>query len=379
MHDTPLTPSEFVALFNQTLEAAWPVVVIEGELSDFRIAKNKWAYFDLKDEEASVRFFGSVYVLPGPLTDGLTVRVVGTPRLHPRFGFTINIQSIVPVGEGSLRKAAELLHRKLEAEGLFAPERKRTLPEIPEVVGLITASDSAAYADFSKTLRERWGGLEVQLIDVYVQGEQAPGQITTAIATFNRRAEPPEVLVITRGGGSLNDLAAFNDERVVRAVAASRTPTLVAIGHEVDISLAELAADMRASTPSNAAALLVPDRAHELSVVRAAKADLVRRLSTAHEQLAHRIADQTAKIQTAANRLLSDERLKLANLKRVIVLLNPKEALQRGYAILSSNKGLISSVKQVKTGNQLTAEVSDGKIRTIVSKTILNAKESQNS
>ena len=379
MHDTPLTPSEFVALFNQTLEAAWPVVVIEGELSDFRIAKNKWTYFDLKDEEASIRFFGSVYVLPGPLTDGLTVRVIGTPRLHPRFGFTINIQSIVPVGEGSLRKAAELLHRKLEAEGLFAPERKRTLPEIPEVVGLITASDSAAYADFSKILRERWGGLEVQLIDVYVQGEQAPGQITTAIATFNRRAEPPEVLVITRGGGSLDDLAAFNDERVVRAVAASRTPTLVAIGHEVDISLAELAADMRASTPSNAAALLVPDRAHELSVVRAAKADLVRRLSTAHQQLAHRIADQTAKIQTAANRLLSDERLKLANLKRVIVLLNPKEALQRGYAILSSNKGLISSVKQVKTGNQLTAEVSDGKIRTIVSKTILNAKESQNS
>ena len=379
MHDTPLTPSEFVALFNQTLEAAWPVVVIEGELSDFRIAKNKWAYFDLKDEEASVRFFGSVYVLPGPLTDGLTVRVAGTPRLHPRFGFTINIQSIVPVGEGSLRKAAELLHRKLEAEGLFAPERKRTLPEIPEVVGLITASDSAAYADFCKILRERWGGLEVQLIDVYVQGEQAPGQITTAIATFNRRAEPPEVLVITRGGGSLDDLAAFNDERVVRAVAASRTPTLVAIGHEVDISLAELAADMRASTPSNAAALLVPDRAHELSVVRAAKADLVRRLSAAHQQLAHRIADQTAKIQTAANRLLSDERLKLANLKRVIVLLNPKEALQRGYAILSSNKGLISSVKQVKTGNQLTAEVSDGKIRTIVSKTILNAKESQNS
>ena len=379
MHDTPLTPSEFVALFNQTLEAAWPVVVIEGELSDFRIAKNKWTYFDLKDEEASIRFFGSVYVLPGPLTDGLTVRVAGTPRLHPRFGFTINIQSIVPVGEGSLRKAAELLRRKLEAEGLFAPERKRTLPEIPEVVGLITASDSAAYADFSKILRERWGGLEVQLIDVYVQGEQAPGQITTAIATFNRRAEPPEVLVITRGGGSLDDLAAFNDERVVRAVAASRTPTLVAIGHEVDISLAELAADMRASTPSNAAALLVPDRAHELSVVRAAKADLVRRLSTAHQQLAHRIADQTAKIQTAANRLLSDERLKLANLKRVIVLLNPKEALQRGYAILSSNKGLISSVKQVKTGNQLTAEVSDGKIRTIVSKTILNAKESQNS
>src|SRR3989344_5479677 len=326
MHDTPLTPSEFVALFNQTLEAAWPVVVIEGELSDFRIAKNKWAYFDLKDEEASVRFFGSVYVLPGPLTDGLTVRVAGTPRLHPRFGFTINIQSIVPVGEGSLRKAAELLRRKLEAEGLFAPERKRTLPEIPEVVGLITASDSAAYADFSKTLRERWGGLEVQLIDVYVQGEQAPGQITTAIATFNRRAEPREVLVITRGGGSLDDLAAFNDERVVRAVAASRTPTLVAIGHEGDISLAELAADVRASTPSNAAALLMPDKKHELSLLKQIKKDISGRLLTVHDELVTAVGDQFTKVQDAAKGLLDNEQNRLAALRQLADLLNPRAA-----------------------------------------------------
>src|SRR3989344_743219 len=161
MNDTPLSPSEFVAIFNQTLETAWPVVVIEGELSDFRISKNKWVYFDLKDEQASVHFFGSVYNLPGPLEDGLTVRVIGAPRLHPRFGFTVNVQFMVPIGAGSLRKAFELLRRKLEAEGLFAPERKRPLPPIPETVGLITSAASAAYSDFIKNLNDRWMGVEI--------------------------------------------------------------------------------------------------------------------------------------------------------------------------------------------------------------------------
>jgi exodeoxyribonuclease VII large subunit len=377
MQDIPLSPSEFVALFNQTLEAAWPVVVIEGELSDFRVAKNKWVYFDLKDEEASVRFFGSVYNLPGPLTDGLTVKVVGAPRLHPRFGFTINVQSIVPTGEGSLRKVAELLRRKLEAEGLFAPERKRPLPAIPETVGLITAQASAAYSDFIKILGERWGGLEIQLIDVYVQGEQAPPQLVAAIETFNRRAAPPEVLVITRGGGSLDDLAAFNDERVVRAVAASRTPTVVAIGHEIDVSLAELAADMRASTPSNAASLLVPDKKHELLLAKQNKNDLSRRLAAIHEQLTNQVRDQLTKIEDSIKRLLDDEKAKLDSLKRLSQLLDPKAALRRGYAILTSSGRFVSSVNQVRAGERLVAELSDGKIRSVVSVISPNAKASK--
>ena len=335
MNDTPLSPSEFVAIFNQTLETAWPVVVIEGELSDFRISKNKWVYFDLKDEQASVHFFGSVYNLPGPLEDGLTVRVIGAPRLHPRFGFTVNVQFMVPIGAGSLRKAFELLRRKLEAEGLFAPERKRPLPPIPETVGLITAGASAAYSDFVKVLSERWGGLEVQLIDVYVQGDQAPAQLSAAVDFFNRLAKPPEVLVITRGGGSLDDLAAFNDERVVRAVAASRTPTLVAIGHEVDISLAELAADVRASTPSNAAALLMPDKKHELSLLKQIKKDISGRLLTVHDELVTAVGDQFTKVQDAAKGLLDNEQNRLAALRQLADLLNPRAALDRGYAILS--------------------------------------------
>ncbi len=217
-------------------------------------------YFDLKDDESSVKFFGTVYALPGPLEDGMVVRVSGSPRLHPQYGFSVNYTNIQPVGEGSLRKAADLLAAKLEKEGLFAPERKRALPYPPGRVALITAGGSAAYADFVKILNARWRGVAVEHFDVLVQGEQAPGQIVSAIAAANALAAVPDVLVLTRGGGSAEDLAAFSTEPVVRAVAGSRVPTLVAIGHEVDFSLAELAADRRASTPSNAAELLTPDR-----------------------------------------------------------------------------------------------------------------------
>lgn len=245
MNDTVFTPTDFVAVFNQTIEHVYPVVTIEGELANFKVSRNAWVYFDIKDDLASIKFFGSVYSLPGPLEDGLKLRVVGAPRLHPQFGFSITFQSIQPVGEGAVKKAADLLRDKLEAEGLFAPERKRPLPEIPRRIGLVTAEASAACADFIKILGERWGGLEILLVDVLVQGAEAPIQITSAMKHFEQLSPLADVIVLTRGGGSAEDLAAFNDERVVRAIAGSRTPTLVAIGHEVDVSLAELAADRR--------------------------------------------------------------------------------------------------------------------------------------
>lgn len=266
--------SDFVAYLNQTLEIAYPFVTIEGELSNFRVSKNRWVYFDLKDAGASVRFFGTVYSLPGPLEDGMVVRVSGSPRLHAQYGFSVNFQAIQPVGEGSIRKAADLLQAKLAAEGLFDPQRKRALPYPPRRIALITAGGSAAYADFIKITNARWRGLTIDHYDVLVQGEQAPGQIVAAIGAVNALADVPDVLVLTRGGGSAEDLAAFSSELVTRAVAASRVPTLVAIGHEVDISLAELAADQRASTPSNAAELLTPDRQEVLRQLAADKQDL---------------------------------------------------------------------------------------------------------
>jgi exodeoxyribonuclease VII large subunit len=368
MQDLVLTPADFVALLNQTLEFAYPSVIIEGELSNFRVSKNRWLYFDLQDEQASVKFFGTVYNLPGPLEDGLKIRVVGSPRLHPRFGFSVNVVSISAVGEGSIKKAAQLLQAKLTAEGLFEPARKRLLPAIPETIGLITAGNLAAYGDFIKILGERWGGVEVQLADVYVQGTQSPLQIVRAIEYFNERPALPDVLIITRGGGSAEDLAAFSDERVVRAVAASRIPTLVAIGHEIDTSLAELAADQRASTPTNAAQLAVPNRAEVIAGLRAAGNSLGASLSQDF-QLAIANTVQSREYLTARVKvLLSDNQSLLISNRKLMGVFDPAAALKRGYAIASKGGAHISSIKQLKLNDQLAVQLSDGRIDSKITK-----------
>ena len=152
MHDQVLKVGEFVALLNQTLELAYPSVLIEGEVSSFRVSKNKWLYFDLKDDEAKVSFFGSVYNLRTPLEDGMKVIVRGSPRHHPLYGFTVNVQQVQLAGEGTIKRAFELLKKKLEQEGLFDAERKRPLPEFPGRIGLITSEQAAAYSDFMKIL-----------------------------------------------------------------------------------------------------------------------------------------------------------------------------------------------------------------------------------
>lgn len=373
-HELIFTPTDFVAALNQTLEYAFPSVIIEGELSGFKVAKNRWVYFNLKDETASVPFFGTVYALPGPLEDGLTVRVVGTPRLHSRFGFSVNFQSILPVGEGALKKAADLLLKKLSAEGLFEPERKRSLPQIPSRVGLITAASSAAAADFLKILNERWGGVEVLLADVYVQGESSPLQLVEAVERFNQLSEVPEVLVITRGGGSAEDLAAFSDERVVRAVAASRIPTLVAIGHEVDISLAELAADRRASTPSNAAQILVPDKKHHLAVLQSTRTSLNQALRSISASARQELQNKRAQTYRLMEDLITRELNRLAASQKLIKLFDPEAALARGYALVSQQGKYLKSVAGVKAGDKLNLKLVDGTIKTAVEKVIVDGK-----
>jgi exodeoxyribonuclease VII large subunit len=370
MQDVILSPTDFVALVNQTLEFAYPNVVIEGELCNFRVAKNRWVYFALKDDVSVVQFFGTIYQLPGPLEDGLNVRVLGSPRLHAKFGFSINIISMAPVGEGSIKKAADLLAAKLAAEGLFATERKRSLPEAPQRVGLITAGNSAAYADFVKILNERWGGVEVNFADVYVQGDQAPLSIVRAIEHINQLASPPEVLVITRGGGSAEDLAAFNDERVVRAVAASRIPTVVAIGHEVDESLAELAADARASTPTNAAQLIVPDRKHELTNLKLRRKFFRDEVIDLYESNVQSLGRNKQFLNEQIKRLLEVEMDRLAANRRLNALFDPKAALKRGYAIVRRHGKVVSSAGQISRGDTLSIDLADGKLEVTTNEVI---------
>ena len=362
MEEVILSPTDFVAVLNQTLEFAYPTVTVQGELANFQVSKGRWVYFQLKDEYSSVKFFGTVQQLSGPLEDGLMMQVRGLPRLHPLYGFSVNVQFMQPVGEGSLKKAAALLEAKLTAEGLFASERKRPLPYAPRKIGLITSGESAAYHDFIKILNERWAGVEVCLADVQVQGEPAIGQIVRALEYFNTHDQSVEAIVITRGGGSADDLAAFSTELVTRAVAASRVPTLVAIGHEVDISLAELAADQRASTPSNAAQLLVPDKQAILGGLEISRQALGQRLLATVTDKQKAVADAGLALGQAIQRLL-DQAKQTLNLRReVLEALSPEAALKRGYAIVRQAGKVVRSAKQLKAGTDVAIGLSDGQV-----------------
>ena len=294
------------------------------------------------------------------------LKVAGQPRLHNLYGFSVTIQNIKPAGEGSIRKAADLLRIKLDKEGLFDPGRKRTLPYPPAKVGLITSCQSAAYADFLKVLGARWGGIGVELIDVQVQGENAVGQIVEAVAQFNSLSHPPEVLVIIRGGGSPEDLAAFSTEHVTRAVAASRVPTLVAIGHEIDTSLAELAADLRASTPSNAAELLVPDRRHlqtELasSLMQLDKAAAAQLVSAKQDITTY----GTAMVDAVVSRI-EREALQLTSVRTLLQAFNPAAILERGYAIVRQQGEVVRSAGQLSRGVIVETQLATGSFKAYV-------------
>ena len=359
-HELSIGVTEFVELLNQTFDFAYPSLLITGELANLRISKNKWVYFDLKDDNSSVKFFGTIYQLPGPLEDGMLLKVRGTPHLHNQYGFSVTVQSIQPTGEGTIKRAAELLQAKLQAEGLFDPARKRSLPYPPRRIGLVASGQSAAYADFIKIINVRFGGLDILHIDVQVQGEIAPSQIIAALQQFNELPVPPDVIVLIRGGGSPEDLAAFSTELVTRAVAASRVPTIVGIGHEVDVCMAELAADRRASTPSNAAELLVPDKAAALIELATIKGQFHAQgrvlLQSSRLDLADALSDLTEIVQDK----IADQRSHLKNAHQILEALNPAALLRRGYAIIHQPTGLLKSVGNYDPKLPLQITLSDG-------------------
>ncbi len=370
-HDIELGVSDFVALLNQTMEYAYPSVIITGELANFRVSKNRWVYFDLKDDTASVKFFGTVYQLPGPLEDGMILKVRGTPKLHQLYGFSVTVMTMQPAGEGTIRRAAELLEAKLTSEGLFDLARKRALPYPPQRIGLVASRQSAAYADFIKILDARWRGVAIDLIDVQVQGEPAPGQIVQALEHFNALSQPPDVLVLIRGGGSPEDLAAFSTEQVTRAVAASRIVTLVAIGHEVDTCLAELAADQRGSTPSNAAELLVPDRGQALASLAQAGVRLEQLGARQIAVAAKRLLLQRQQLDQAIGFMLEQAMTALGARQTLLSALSPEAILQRGYALVRLNGKVVRQAQQLAAMDRVSLQLFDGS----VAATILNKGE----
>jgi exodeoxyribonuclease VII large subunit len=326
--------SDFVALTNQTLEYAYPSVEIEGEVAGFKVNQGKFVFFDLKDDGASVGCCMMLFQLRTPIEDGMKVVVTASPKLTQWGKFSLTVRAIRPSGEGSLKKSFDLLKAKLDKEGLFAPERKRPLPYAPTRVAVISSTQAAGYADFMKIANDRWGGVHFSVAQVQVQGVSAPDQMIRALKYFNEQEILPDVIVMIRGGGSADDLSAFNDELLVREIAASRIPTLVGVGHEIDTSLADLAADVRAATPSNAAQLLVPDRHEIIRAVRYQVRSLVPKVELSFVQSRALIREQLERCLSATERSIEQQRLAVGTLRRVLGELDPHKVLARGYAIV---------------------------------------------
>lgn len=360
-------PSDFVAVLNQTLEFSYPSVVIQGEIVDFRVRKNKWVYFKLVDENASVSFFGSVYQLSYEVREGMLLEVRGHPRLHPLYGFSVQVQSLQPVGEGSIKKSADLLMEKLKKEGLFESTRKRLIEVPPQRIGLITSAESAAYQDVIKILTNRWSGLGIEVIDVHVQGESAQADICSAVAQFAEQADPPDVLLLTRGGGSAEDLAVFSTEHVTRAVADSRIPIVVAIGHETDISLAELAADMRASTPSNAAEMLVPHKDDVLVYLSEVRERVAVYMLRIIQQQRETVANNRSETRRALRECLAQHKHHIHTQRNIVRALDPYSLLQRGYAVVRTKDGrAVRSGKDIRVNDEVSIILKDAKARALV-------------
>ncbi len=374
--------SEFIKNINDIIAGEF---VVEGEISQYKISQGKWIFFDIKDEYSCLNCFSTVYMLPAPLEDGMRVQVLGYPKIHDKSGrFSFTVQKVVPIGVGALQRAYALLKEKLTLEGLFVAERKRALPEMPQRIGVIASRDSAAFGDFKRIITERWGGLEILLRHVTVQGESATGEIVAAFQEFNALPEACEVIALIRGGGSLEDLAAFNSEEVVRAVYGSKSPVVTGVGHEQDVTLVDFVADVRAATPTHAAQLVTADRREfvlnlDLGLRRiqdVLEYRLVRQRSNIDEQtnVFNRFFDRCIqqgrfmieRFESVPRTLLAltTERLTaVTHAEQLLASGNPRRVLARGYSIVRNAKGkILKKAGSVDSGETLMVELAEGEI-----------------
>ena len=359
----PFSVSDFIAITNQVLDTAYPVVEIEGEVASFKTNQDKYVFFDLKDEDASVGCFMMLWQLRQPIEDGMKVVVTGSPKLTKWGKFSVTVRAIRPSGEGAIKKSFEILKAKLESEGLFAAERKRPIPSIPARIGLISSPEAAGYIDFITILNDRWGGVRVDVAAVPVQGVGAADKIIRAIEYFNTRNELPEVIVIVRGGGSADDLSVFNDEPLVRAIAGSRVPTMVGVGHEVDVTLADLAADVRAATPSNAAQLLVPDRRNIAAGVRSQIQGVLPHIQTALQEQKRQVNNLLGNALRSIEQRVQSAKHQATSLSAVLLQLDPRTVLARGYALVRGDIDVGNLIEIETQKSIIKAEVKDVKER----------------
>jgi exodeoxyribonuclease VII large subunit len=393
-----LSVSQFTDVLKEILEGAFPVVWISGEISNFsRHSPSGHCYLTLKDEHAQIRaviWKGTAQRIPSELHDGLEIIVRGHLDLYaPRGEYKLIVDELQLKGLGALELKFRQLHEKLTAEGLFSPDRKRPLPLFPRRIAFVTSPTGAAIRDFLEVLRRRWRGVHVLVVPVRVQGIGAAEEIAAAIAAVNQLATPVDILVVGRGGGSLEDLWSFNEEVVVRAIHASRIPVVSAVGHEIDVTLADLVADVRALTPSEAAERVVPameaihatlrDRQSRLAAaLKSRSQEARRRLESLESRPAlkkpfdrlHNLAQQLDQCQSRCARavrvLLDRTRQRAAAVTNHFESLSPLGVLARGYSLTTriGESRPIFAAGQLSPGESIHTRLSRGSLISRVEK-----------
>jgi len=375
-----------IILNDHRLQDVWVV----GEVSNMTQAASGHWYFTLKDSKAQLQCVmwrsntAKQAVVP---REGDQIQVHGHIDIYPDRGvYQLYADDIRAAGIGNLYQQFEALKVKLQAEGLFDEARKRPLPSFPQKIGVVTSPTAAAFQDIQNVLRRRFPLAEVILSPTLVQGDEAPSQIVAAIERLNALADV-DVILVTRGGGSIEDLWAFNDERVARAIAASRIPTVAGVGHEIDFTIADFVADRRAPTPSAAAEVITPDSAELRADLRNLTTDLTtrieihianlrRQLETVQRTMQltspqNRIANQRQRIDDLNRRLLSQlqaqfrqRRERLQSRTAALHAANPQAILERGYAIVYRSKdgSRIQSARSERPGTGITVQLHDGEL-----------------
>lgn len=396
--DTTFSVSELTAYIKASIEACFPSVIIEGEISNFKPSSSGHYYFTLKDEGASIAavlFKGKARYLDFIPKDGMTVRVKGAVTVYAQRGaYQIVVDTMEQAGTGDILKAIEELRRKLAAEGLFDQSRKRPLPKFPKTIGVVTSPNGAALQDILNITQRRNNSISIVILPCTVQGNDAPKTIIKQIEAANK-FDIADVLIVGRGGGSLEDLLPFSDEGVVRAVAASRIPVVSAVGHEVDTALSDYAADLRAPTPSAAAELVTPLKDDVYSFLQDSTAEM-------YEILMNRIANGRLLLQSfsleamelhlrkmlsplvqrfddARDTLIDEMKSRIAKAQNRLVLAehklesaNPQKILDRGFAIVRNkqNGKIIRNAAEASKGTVLEIRLAQGSIEAIAEATV---------
>ena len=363
-------------------------VAVRGELSNYKIYPSGHHYFTMKDADASLKcvmFRSSAQRLRFRPENGMCVTVTGRISVYPRDGvYQLYAVSLMPEGEGDLQVAFEQLKAKLEADGLFDPGHKKPLPPFPKRVAVITSGAGAAVHDIIRVLGKRWPMAKILVLPVRVQGAEAPGEIVGALRYANR-GKVADLIITGRGGGSMEDLWAFNDELVARAIYESEIPVISAVGHEPDVTIADYVADKRAATPSNAAEIAGPDREEVRAFVGESGIRLQRAMKKKLELLTGRLGDLSGRsalidpgvylgtktmaldhtrerLSSAGERMLSERRGQYISLAAKLDALSPLKVLSRGYAIAERGGKSIRSASDVSVGDEIEITMTGGVI-----------------